>query len=155
MPAPPKTAAVTITVPGGSPASYAEVLRTARERVSLADLGVARVSCRRAITGGLVIEVPGDGQGEKADLLARQVSAALEGSGVRVSRPARRVGLRLTGLDDSVTPAEIVAAVTAEGGCREGDVTVGEIVRRPQGMGVTWVRCPVGAANMMVKKGLK
>ncbi|XP_077265670.1 uncharacterized protein LOC143899324 [Temnothorax americanus] len=155
VPAPPKTAAVTITVPGGSPASYAEVLRTARERVSLADLGVAGLSCRRAITGGLVIEVPGDEQGEKADLLARQVSAALEGSGVRVSRPSRCVGLRLVGLDDSITPAEIRAAVTAGGGCREGDVTIGEIVRRPLGMGATWVRCPVGAANIILKRGLK
>lgn len=40
-------------------------------------------------------------------------------------------GLRVTGLDDSVTRAEVIGALAREGGCAEGDVKAGEIRRSP------------------------
>ncbi|TGZ54440.1 hypothetical protein DBV15_12725 [Temnothorax longispinosus] len=143
---PPETAAVTITVPGGRGTSYAGVLRAAKE-MSLEVLGIDGINCRSAVTGGLVLKVPGEGSSEKTDTLARQVSAALEGSGVRAARPTKCVELRLRSLDDSVTQGEIAAAIAAVGSCLEGDVRVGEILRPPKGMGIVWARCPTGAAS--------
>ncbi|XP_024877239.1 uncharacterized protein LOC112458059 [Temnothorax curvispinosus] len=154
-PLPPRTAAVIITVPRGGAVLYAEVLRATREKVSLAAIGIEDINCRRAVTGGVVLEVPGEGAKQKADVLARQISAVLEGSEVRVARPSKSVELRLKGLDDSVTIWEIAAAIAAVGGCEGGDVKVGEILRPPRGMGIAWARCPAGVASSVMKAGLR
>ncbi|XP_024890976.1 uncharacterized protein LOC112466868, partial [Temnothorax curvispinosus] len=123
-PLPSRTAAVTITVPGGG-----------------------------AVSGGLVLEVPGDDAKKKADTLARQISAVLEG--VQVARPSKSVELRLRGLDDSITQEEIAAAIATVGGCDTGDVRVGEILRPPRSMGIAWARCPVGVASGVLKEELR
>ncbi|XP_029161139.1 uncharacterized protein LOC114932897 [Nylanderia fulva] len=108
----------------------------------------------RAITGALMYEVPGARSQELADSLARRLKAALaDKEGVRVQRPTTSAEIRIRGLDDSVTPSDVRNAVSNEGGCEEEEVSVGEMKKTPNGMGIVWVRCPISAANALAKKG--
>lgn len=70
----PTTAAVALTCPAGE---YGAVMREARERINLADLGIGPVRPRRAVTGALLLEIAGDGKKEKADALVVQLRAVL------------------------------------------------------------------------------
>lgn len=59
--------------------------------------------------------------------------------------------IRILGLDDSVTKAEVVRAISEAGGCAEADITVGDIRQRaPNSMGTIWARCPCAAARKVV-----
>ncbi|XP_039303448.1 uncharacterized protein LOC120357344 [Solenopsis invicta] len=72
---PPTTAAVTVTC--ADPAAYAQVLKTARERVNLTSLGIEDLRPRRAVTGALILEVKGADNATKADALAEGIREAL------------------------------------------------------------------------------
>ncbi|XP_020297618.1 uncharacterized protein LOC109862110 [Pseudomyrmex gracilis] len=99
---------------------------------------------------GLLLEIPGEGGNEKADRLAEALSPVLTGKAV-VSRPMRRGEVRLTGLNASVGPEDIVAAVTAGefGPCREGDIAMGPIAEGRDCMGSAWLRCPKAVATKL------
>ncbi|KZC14189.1 hypothetical protein WN55_06269 [Dufourea novaeangliae] len=83
----------------------------------------------------------------KADALAARLAEVFHGTDVRVSRPARTVEMRLTGLDESVTAEAVAAAVARVGGCAAAEVRSGEIRRN-------WVRCPLTAAGRLTTAGL-
>ncbi|TGZ32501.1 hypothetical protein DBV15_12905, partial [Temnothorax longispinosus] len=144
VPLPSKRAAVYVMVPERGGVTYAEALRSARERTSLANLGVSEVRSRRAITGSLIMEIPGKSSDEKANRLAALMRDALADKGVRAARPSKRAEMRVGGLDDSATPGE--AAIAEVGGCAVGDIKIGEILMFPNGMGIVWAQCPVALA---------
>lgn len=66
------TSVVTLTCGEADP-SYAEALNEAKRRISLEELGISGTRMRRAFTGGLIIEVPGEEAASKADILARHL----------------------------------------------------------------------------------
>lgn len=99
-----------------------------RRELVLEDFGIAELRPKRAITGGLVLEVPGPEGASKADRLARRMEEVLEGTDVRVARPMKRGEIRLHGLDDSVTEDEVREA--AAGGCPAEDARVGKKIGR-------------------------
>lgn len=72
---------------------------------------------------------------------------------VRVSRPVKTAGLRLSGLDDSITNVEIAEAMAKMGYCHPDEIRVGEIRMAPSGTGTVWTRCPVHAANKIATVG--
>jgi len=76
---PPRAAAVVLTCGEGGP-FYAEALRKARERISLADLNIERTRIRKAATGAVLIEIPGEETKAKADELA-EAAAGTGGHG--------------------------------------------------------------------------
>ncbi|XP_039310759.1 uncharacterized protein LOC120358938 [Solenopsis invicta] len=146
---PPTTAAVTVTC--ADPTAYAQVLKTAREKVDLFSLGIEDLRPRRAVTGALILEVRGVDNGTKADALAEGIRAALSSrDDVKVARPCKTVELRLTGLDDSVTPSEVAEVLGAIGACSPHDIKVGEIRMAPNGLGTCWVRCPAKAGKAVL-----
>lgn len=152
---PPRSAAVVLTLQPEAEAkgvTYAKVLAEAKDKVNLTDLGITNLRFRRAVTGARVLELPGATSGEKADKLAKELAEKL-GDGVRVSRPTKCAELRLSNLDDSVTPGEVVAAVARVGGCAEDQVKTGEIRPDHTGLGSLWVRCPVTAAKKVAEGG--
>ncbi|XP_052756691.1 uncharacterized protein LOC128201999 [Galleria mellonella] len=108
---------------------------------------------RLGVTQARILEVPGADSGDKADLLATRLTEILPEGIVKISRPMKTAELRIGDLDDSVVPADVVAAVAREGGCGEASVSTGEIRRSPSGAGTIWVRCPVGAARTLAKAG--
>lgn len=69
-----------------------------------------------------------------------------------VSKPEKMADIRLTGLDDSVTTAEIEAAIRKAIGC-PGQMKLGQIRVTPSGTGTLWLRCPVAAANRLAREG--
>ncbi|XP_032690542.1 uncharacterized protein LOC116853523 [Odontomachus brunneus] len=94
----PTSAAVCITCPAGK---YSEVMRIARSKVPLSELGIKNLRCKRAITGALLLEVPGPEGDKLADTLAIKLRVALAGEeGVRVDRPSKKAEVRLHNLED-------------------------------------------------------
>ena len=153
----PRSAAVVITLQPGAierGLSYKAVLTEARAKVAFPDLGTPTgFRMRPAITGARLFEVSGASSGEKADILAAKLREVLNPDDVRVSRPTKTAEIRVDGLDDSTTPAEVVAAVAKSGGCPPEDVRAGDIRADTAGLGTVWVRCPVAAANKVADAG--
>ncbi|KAM3968999.1 uncharacterized protein ACR2FA_003037 [Aphomia sociella] len=69
------------------------------------------------------------------------------------SLPNKSAEIRIGDLDDSVTSADVVAAVARDGECAELLVKTGDIRRAPSGAGTVWVRCPVAAAKKLAAAG--
>ncbi|XP_029166516.1 uncharacterized protein LOC114937269 [Nylanderia fulva] len=148
----PRTAAVTITCP---PGEYEATMAEAHKKMeSLESLGIkGGVKIRRAVTGALVYEIPGEGGNELADKLALGLKRALSGKeGVRVQRPTKTAELRLRGLDEAVTLSEIREAISKSGNCEEEEINVGEVKRAPNGIKMVWARCPLRTANTITQK---
>lgn len=68
--------------------------------------------------GGIFFEVSGERSGQKADKFAEALRPLLELKKVRVTCPVNLVEMRVTGLDDSITPDEMRQAIA--GGCPAG-----------------------------------
>lgn len=155
QPAVPRNPAVTLTAVGGVP--YAALLAEARSAVDLDDIGIPvgtneGLIVKRARNGGYLFEVRGSGATAKADRLARELEEALGGR-AKVSRPVKCADLRLTGLDDSTTPAMVSRALCAAGECAPDALRLGEIRRSPGGLGAIWVRLPLESALSVMKGG--
>ena len=152
---PPRRAAVAISLAPGSTKTSGEVLATARAKIRLTELGVPVAKIRQTMTGGMLIEIPGQESSAKADGLAAKLKEVFaEESEVRISRPSKRAEIRICGLDASIQPSEVKERVAAEGGCSEEDVKIGEIrTRSPRGLGAVWVQCPALAAQALADKG--
>ncbi|XP_046978119.1 uncharacterized protein LOC124543841 [Vanessa cardui] len=147
----PRSTAVALTLQPGAEErglSYADILAKAKAEISLSDLGITGLRCKTTATGGRLLEVSGATSGPKADALAEKLRASL-GSDVRVSRPTKCAVLRISGLDDSATIEEVVAAVSKTGGCPPDQVKAGTIRRGFSGLGTTHVSCPLAAAKKL------
>ncbi|CAH2222456.1 jg24555, partial [Pararge aegeria aegeria] len=151
-PVSPKTAAVTLTLTENSTVNYASVMAAAKERVSLMDCGILQVRQKRAITGGLVLEVPGPDSAKKADALAERLRVALVDMGVRVARPIKTGEVRVMDLDESITKQDIATAIAESGGCLEQEVKVGEIRLNTFRLGTVWVRCPLTVVRKLAEE---
>ncbi|XP_041984092.1 translation initiation factor IF-2-like [Aricia agestis] len=102
----------------------AAALETARRAVNIAEFDIPQVRFRRARTGGRLLTIAGEGAEKKADAFAARLRTVLPQE-VKVGRPAACAEMRIAGLDDSVTAAEIMEAVALEGECLAGDVRPG------------------------------
>ncbi|XP_011859710.1 PREDICTED: uncharacterized protein LOC105557150 [Vollenhovia emeryi] len=147
----PRSAAVTLRSATGE-ISNTELLRRARQKMSLGDFGIVKPRIRVAAGGALIIEVPGEDGPAKADALAARLRDTL-GPDAVVSRPVAKGELRVAGFDGSVSPDELVAALVDAGGCSSRDVKVGSFRESPSGLCSAWVQCPLAAANRMAKAG--
>nr|XP_026496141.1 uncharacterized protein LOC113400708 [Vanessa tameamea] len=97
---------------------------------------------------------PGTVDAEKsADALAAKLRDVLSPDEVQVHRPTKCVEIRVMDLDDSVTSEEVVAAVATEGGCSEGAIRPGVVVRGANGCRSLWLSCPVAAAKKILVSG--
>jgi len=134
--------------------TYAEVIKKARGSIKLADLGFQEdgTKIRRAMNGGLVIEVLGVDGAAKADRLAEKLRDVVSDE-VYVGRPIRKSELRIVGIDDSVTPDEIVDVIVKKGDCDRDHVKIGEIRPMTNGLGAVWAQCPSAAAHALAKEG--
>ncbi|XP_026318727.1 uncharacterized protein LOC113229378 [Hyposmocoma kahamanoa] len=152
----PKSSAVVITLRPEAVvekgASYRGVLEAATAAVNLGDLGIPHVRVRNTQTGARILEVPGATSTEKANKLAAKLEEAIGGL-VIVTRPTKTADLRVTGLDESVTPEKIRAVVAAKGQCPPSQVSVGAIRLASNGRGSALVRCPITAAKLVAAAG--
>jgi hypothetical protein len=149
----PHTSAVTLTINEGVKTSYADVLATARQKVSLAEIGVESLGMRKSMTGGIIIRLPGDKDRGKASRLATRLAEVLDPAAVRVAAPNRTAELRVTGIDISVAKEELREALASAAGCGSAEVQVGEIRTTRYGLGTAWVRCPVAGVRKLTRDG--
>jgi len=68
----PRNAAMAIKANSGG-LSYAEIIKLARERINLKELGIENPRMRRAANGGVIIEIAGPESAVKADSLASRL----------------------------------------------------------------------------------
>jgi hypothetical protein len=122
--------------------------------VNLDELQITDIRLRRAATGALILEIPGrEGGHEKASLLAERMASVLRDTPVKVAVPRKTAELRMTGLEDSATLEEVVAAVAEAGGCSTGEVSAGVLRFAARGLGSVWLRCPLAAARKIIMEG--
>ncbi|XP_041980957.1 uncharacterized protein LOC121734412 [Aricia agestis] len=154
----PATAAITLTL-GKNAAEkgvkYSDVLLKAKNAVTtsgLAELDIQKLQLRfrLAQTGARVLTIPGEGAQEKADSLAEKLREVLDPDVVKVGRPAKCVEMRIAGLDDSATTAEVIEAVSREGGCPANSIRSGPIRKGRWGDGSVWLSVPVAAAKKLI-----
>jgi len=70
---PPRTVAVNIkSLQEGF--SYAEALKTLRDKIALADLEINSSKIRKVVGGGLIIEISGEDKVDKAEKLKNKIS---------------------------------------------------------------------------------
>ncbi|XP_039761291.1 uncharacterized protein LOC120634623 [Pararge aegeria] len=153
---PPRSAAVVLTLQPGAEekgVTYATVLNEAKKRIVLPDLGITALRFKRAAAGGRILEVPGASSSDKADSLAQKLKEIMSDDVVRVSRPIKSVEMRVSGLDDSVSGEEVVAAIAQLGGCPAEQVRAGDIRSDNTGLGTLWIRCPIAAAKKVAEGG--
>lgn len=134
--------------------TYQKVLAEAKGKLVFADFGTPDgFRFRTAATGAKMFELAGTSSAERADSLAAKLRDVLNPEEARVSRPIKTAEVRVDGLDDSVTPEEVVAALARSGGCPPENVRAGEIRVNAGGLGTIWVRCPVAAAKQVADAG--
>ncbi|XP_020298182.1 uncharacterized protein LOC109862520 [Pseudomyrmex gracilis] len=124
-----------------------------RSKIILTDCGITDICLRKAITGGLIIEVPGKDSEAKADQLYAAMSPLVAEKGARLTRPIKTVEVKIKGLDESISPEEIKNAVASAGSCRSTDVKVGRARVFSSGLSTAWMQCPVAAARKIVAAG--
>ncbi|XP_020296116.1 uncharacterized protein LOC109861042 [Pseudomyrmex gracilis] len=113
-----------------------------RRQINLSDFGITEVRPKRAVTGAFINEILG--KNSKARLYAAMSTLADE-FGMK--------GLRIKGLDDSITPDEMRDAVVAIGSCRPTKVKVGQVYASPNKLFTAWVQCPIAAAKKVTDTG--
>lgn len=110
--------------------TYNEIVAYAKSKIDLAELGISHVRPRTAVTGALILEVPGAAADRrtKADTFTEHLKEVLAGrEEVKVTLPTKRAELRVRGLDISVTAEKMVSAVASAGDCASSEVRVGKI----------------------------
>lgn len=131
----PRSAAVIITPNAEKGVIRAEVMREARSKIKLEDLGIEYIRPKIAVTGAVILEIPGEAGTSKVDGLASKLREVFGEDKARVTRPVKRADLRIAGLDESVTSHELATAMATLGGCLVEECKVGEIRRGPSGLG--------------------
>ncbi|KYN06983.1 hypothetical protein ALC62_02059 [Cyphomyrmex costatus] len=129
-------------------------MKRARAQIDLGTLGISDIRPKRAVSGGLLLEIPGQGRDLAADRLLDRLEETFRGEDrVRFSRPCKSLELRLSGFDDSITQAEVRTAVVLEGLCSSELVQIGRVSFSRRGMGSIWVKCPVDVGRALAKAG--
>ncbi|XP_039309910.1 uncharacterized protein LOC105207875 [Solenopsis invicta] len=149
----PKRAAVVLSAVDSEKTTIAVALSKIRDKINLRALGIASLRPKKAQTGAIIYEVPGERSQELADSLAAKLREELNGEEVKVARPVKTAKLRVSGLDDLTDTREVSEAMAAVGGCKAWEVTVGSIRRSRVGLGSVWVRCPATADRKLSEAG--
>lgn len=146
----PRTAAISLKIEEGGE-SYAQMLRKAREKISLEELDIRNMKIRHAITGNLIIEVAGPDNNTKADKLAKKLKTVLAGEAT-IARPTKTGEILVRGIDSSITAEEMISELCKVGGCRKDQVK-GTLRVMRNGLGTIWARCPIETAIKVAENG--
>ncbi|XP_018377450.1 PREDICTED: uncharacterized protein LOC108770382 [Trachymyrmex cornetzi] len=143
---------------GNSAPTYADVMRMARDKISLEELEISNTRIRKAQTGGLLIEIPsGEEAGAKAEALVDRLKTVIAesefGKKVSVIRPVQRAEVRLIDVDQSATVEEVIAAVSECGKVPVTSIRAGPSRQGRGGLNTIWVQCPLSGANLLLSSG--
>lgn len=132
--------------------SYADALKTAREKISLDKLGIDRSRIRKAANGGVLIEIPGVDSGAKADLLANQLNDLI-GKDANIARPMAKGDVKLYNIDDSISQLEMCSLFAEIDDCPLNFIKTGTIRQQRNGLNSILVNCPLQLAIKIAKMG--
>ncbi|KMQ82830.1 hypothetical protein RF55_21733, partial [Lasius niger] len=148
-----KTAAVAITTMSDE-TTYKKLMQLAKRNISLEELKIDDIDCRRAMTGGLLLQIHGKDNQSKAEQLTDKLQSLFASNkNIKVYKPQQMAELRIMGIDDAITCEDIVQTIVKISGCRVSEVRIGPIRIAGRGMGTVWVRCPLTAANKLAEMG--
>ncbi|XP_013143846.1 PREDICTED: uncharacterized protein LOC106107516 [Papilio polytes] len=153
----PKSAAVVVTLSPEAIAkglTYDAVIAEAKAKIKLQDVGITTgVRFRVCATGARRFEVIGTDNGPQADALAEKMTQIFSPDLVRITRPIKTTEVKISGLDDSTTVEEVLAAVAEAGGCPTDTLKCSGVVRDRFGVGHAWVHCSVSTAKRVAEAG--
>lgn len=109
---------------------------------------------RKARNGGLIIRVNGPDHKAKADALAKTMKDVLEKDCVRISRPVKITDIRITGIDEDVSPDDIRVAIINIDSGKEENIKISNIKTTNDGRNVAWISCPANTAEKVNRDGL-
>jgi len=93
---------------GGRPPPHRSV--NGLRRGGAGQFGIKTIRPKKSATGDLILEIPGVDSARKADELASFLrGVAGKDAGVRITRPVKRVDLRLAGLAQPVTSKDAIS----------------------------------------------
>ncbi|XP_017762078.1 PREDICTED: uncharacterized protein LOC108552173 [Eufriesea mexicana] len=115
-------------------------MATARAKISLSEMGIEELRPRRAVNGGLLLEVGGP-EGQKARVLATRMGEILEGTGTKVTQSTKDCGVTSEEAR-GITPCEVGTTLAKAGGCLATEVKAEDIRPSPSYLDSLWVRCP-------------
>jgi hypothetical protein len=113
-------------------------------------MGIEAVNVKRAITGGILLEVAGEKSSDFKDSeditnkLLNKLRAAFDGMDVKVNRPVKRVDIRIYGFDESVGIKDITESLAKISGWHSDNFRCGN-TKFFRGLGSAIVSCPVDA----------
>lgn len=139
---PPKSAVVSIKSIDESQ-SYADILKRARERINLGELGIKDPKVRFAANGGVLVEIPGPEGAKMANSLAEKLLLVM-GEDYKISCPIKFGEIRVSGVDPSVGPEELTLALCGASGSLVKDFRLGPIRRNIRGNQCGVGKVPVG-----------
>lgn len=151
----PATAAIIVDC---APGRGEEILREARRKIHLQDLGINDVMrCSKAITGATVFEIEGDERKQKAAKLEKKLRETFIGrEEIKIYVPTKMAEIKIVGLEESTTKSKIVEAIIGLSGCSFTEIKVNGIKANRNGMATAWVKCPVTVANKITEEeGIK
>jgi hypothetical protein len=150
-----RTSAVTLTLSEGTKTktTYAEIIATARGSIPITEIGVKSIGMRKAVTGAVIIKVPGDKGREKALQLATHLTKVLDPTAVKVVAPTRTAELRIVGIDILIEKEELRQALALAAECGVAEIQVGEIGASRSDLGAAYVKCPVAGARKLAQAG--
>jgi len=65
-------------IQGGGSKDYERVIKECEEAISLEEVGISPISIRRTRGGGILLEIKGDREEEKAELLANRIKEVIK-----------------------------------------------------------------------------
>lgn len=125
--------------------TYADILKRAREKINIKELGISNPKFRKMANGGILLELSGSEGHARAEALADCLRREV-GSQAKITRPTKFGELRISGMDYSVTPDELVGILAKAGQCDPGMIRVGPFRESIRGVQTVWARCPLNAA---------
>lgn len=132
--------------------SYKDAMINAREHIKLESLGITVSRVRKALNGGLLIEVSGEDARPKAEELVTRLRSVFKESAA-VACPMKKRELSVVGFDESVSSEEIAEALSCIGCCPVTDIKMGPIRTLRNGLCMIWVQLPVEAATKAAEEG--
>lgn len=82
--------------------SYADILKTAKQKINIKEIGIINRKIRKMVNGGILMEISGPDGYRRADILADNLRREFDSS-AKIGRPIKFGELRISGLDMSVT----------------------------------------------------
>lgn len=147
----PKCAAIVVTPNAEKGVTRTEIMKEARSKIKIEEIGIDYLRPRIAATGAVILEVPGEAGATKADKLADKLREIFCEDTAKITRPVKRADIRLSGLEESISREELIVAMAQNGNCPAAEFKVGEIRRGPMGIGTVWANCPATAAKKLTE----